>query len=560
MFSIVLPTLNPVALSVGPFNIHWYALSYVVGLLAGTLYISKLEKSLNMCESKVARKKLLEDMFFMIALGIMIGGRLGYVLFYNFSYYFTHPAQILYVWEGGMSFHGALIGSIVALIVMAKRKKLPLLSLFDLAVCAAPIGIFLGRVANFINQELQGRPTTMPWGVIFNGETISRHPSEIYEALLEGLLLLLILYVLWKKYKVYKSPGYLGSCFLMLYGTFRIICEFFREPDPQIGYFFDTFTLGQILSFLMILAGFMGLSILQKKYEQIRVISTSDSNTLSLDGSSKCHPKSEPSLPKSCFQKDSLKVLQSPNLLGYKHINHAFFTRQGGVSKGDFSSLNVGFATKDEPSNINCNRQLALGYFGLPQPRLCTLQQESASKVVVVNKKNLPRVSNTPGDGLVTNEPEIALGVYTADCVPLLLADSKNSVVAAVHAGHQGAFQGVVGNTVAAMLNLGAEIQHIAAALGPAIQQTSYQVQKDFYQRLTGDDPEVKKLFTPHKASGHCFALPEYVIYLLYKLKINNVYKLPYDTFSSPHLFFSHRYSMLHKHSRGLQLSSIVIR
>lgn len=255
MFTIVLPPLNPVALNLGYISIRWYALAYIFGLLLGVIYSYWLENSTNYFKDSKIKRKFFEDYITLLALCIIIGGRFGYVLFYNFTYYLENPIKIIYIWEGGMSFHGALIVCCLGIFIFARKKHFNALMLADLTTVAAPIGIFFGRIANFINQELPGRVTEMPWGVLFNNYNLPRHPSEIYEALLEGLALFFILFIAWKKFNLYKIPGLISCLFLIFYGLFRTFIEFFRLPDPQIGYIFNYFTLGQIFSVLMLVIG-----------------------------------------------------------------------------------------------------------------------------------------------------------------------------------------------------------------------------------------------------------------------------------------------------------------
>lgn len=257
MFSIILPTFNPVAVALGPLEIRWYALSYIFGLIIGILYAYYLEKNLNHFTNTKHKRKFFEDYLTSLAIAIILGGRIGYILFYNLPYYLDNPIKIFYVWEGGMSFHGALIACIITIFIFAKFRNFNPLILGDLTAAAAPIGIFFGRIANFVNQELPGRVTNMPWGVIFNNDTVPRHPSELYEALLEGLVLFFILLFAFKGLKLYKKPGLIGALFLVFYGFFRAFIEFFREPDQQIGYIFNYFTLGQLFSVLMLLFGIL---------------------------------------------------------------------------------------------------------------------------------------------------------------------------------------------------------------------------------------------------------------------------------------------------------------
>ena len=194
---------------------------------------------------------------------LVVGGRLGYVFFYNFSYYLSNPLDIFKIWEGGMSFHGALIGIIVGTFLFSYLRKIKTLIFLDIIACVSPIGIFFGRIANFINGELVGKATTVPWAVVFpNVDQIPRHPSQLYEAFFEGLILFFLLNIFMSKQN-YK----IGKCsymFLILYGVFRIISEFFREPDAHIGYFFGIFSTGMILSIIMVIAGLMMLNFLKK--------------------------------------------------------------------------------------------------------------------------------------------------------------------------------------------------------------------------------------------------------------------------------------------------------
>ena len=207
--------------------------------------------------------KEFDDLITYIIISIIIGGRLGYVIFYNLNYYISNPIDVFKVWEGGMSFHGALIGIIIGTYLFSLKKNIPVLFFLDVIACVSPIGIFLGRIANFINGELIGKVTTVNWSVIFPAvDSLSRHPSQLYEALLEGVVLFFILNKI-----IFKEVYKMGTCsylFLIYYGVFRIISEFFREPDAQLGYLFNLFSMGTFLSFLMILAGLF-LNILRKK-------------------------------------------------------------------------------------------------------------------------------------------------------------------------------------------------------------------------------------------------------------------------------------------------------
>ena len=244
---------NPVAIDIGPITITWYALSYILGLIFSWRY------ALFLTERKYSIPREVIDSFFNNAiLGVIIGGRLGYVLLYNFDYYSNHPIEILFLWQGGMSFHGGLIGVIIAQIATSKKFKVKFLILTDISSLTVPLGIMLGRIANFINGELYGRVTQHPIGIVFpNGGNVPRHPSQLYEAFFEGIILFLVLNLLFYFSKIKSLIGMLTGVFILLYGVFRFIIEFFREPDAQLGLFFFTLTLGQILCSVMIIAGLL---------------------------------------------------------------------------------------------------------------------------------------------------------------------------------------------------------------------------------------------------------------------------------------------------------------
>jgi len=246
---------DPVAFQIFSFEIRWYSLAYIFGIIFGWLYCKKKlikdEKLLN----------LFDDLIAYLIIGIIIGGRLGYVIFYNFNYYLNNFSEILMVWNGGMSFHGGLIGVILATIIFSKKHKINSYIFLDLISLVAPIGLFFGRIANFINSELYGRETDILWSVKFIAiDNISRHPSQIYEAILEGLILFFLLNYFAKKDN-FKNPGLISSMFLIFYSFFRFTLEFFREPDSQIGYLIYQLTLGQFISILFF---FLGISLYLK--------------------------------------------------------------------------------------------------------------------------------------------------------------------------------------------------------------------------------------------------------------------------------------------------------
>ena len=240
---------DPVAFEVFSLEIRWYSLAYIFGIVLGWIY----------CKKKLIKDPIVLDLFddfiTYLIIGIILGGRIGYALFYNFSYYINNPLEILMVWNGGMSFHGGLIGVILSCVIFGKKHKINSFIFLDLVALSAPIGIFFGRIANFINSELYGRATDLPWGVQFVLiDNIKRHPSQIYEAFFEGIILFFILNYLFRR-KYISTPGKLSALFLIFYSLFRYSLEFFRVPDPQIGFLFLNSTLGQIISLLFFVIG-----------------------------------------------------------------------------------------------------------------------------------------------------------------------------------------------------------------------------------------------------------------------------------------------------------------
>lgn len=247
-----LPILDPVIFQIGPLAIRWYSLAYVFGIIFAWFVIKYFNK-----KHKVFDEKTVSDDFFLYAvLSIILGGRVGYVLLYNTAYYFQNPLDIFKIWEGGMSFHGGLIGCIFGSYLLCKKHKISYLAFCDLLAIATPIGLFFGRIANFINMELYGRVTTSKIGMVFpNAGLLPRHPSQLYEAFFEGLVLFCILFCLARFTKIRKREGVLSGFFLMGYAISRFGIEFFREPDSQIGYIMQYFTLGQILSLPIFMLG-----------------------------------------------------------------------------------------------------------------------------------------------------------------------------------------------------------------------------------------------------------------------------------------------------------------
>ena len=251
--------LDPILIDFGLLTIRWYSLAYVFGILLGWWYGKKIIlKKFKLFDKKLNLRDF-DDLISYIIISIIIGGRLGYIIFYNPQYYFNNPLDILKIWEGGMSFHGALLGIVYGTYIFSVKRKIQTLLLLDIIACVAPMGIFLGRIANFINGELVGKVTSVTWSVIFpNIDMMPRHPSQLYEAFLEGVLLFFILNRI-----IFKDLYKVGTCsylFLIFYGTFRVIAEFFREPDIHLGYLFNLFSMGTILSLVMILFGFVMLN------------------------------------------------------------------------------------------------------------------------------------------------------------------------------------------------------------------------------------------------------------------------------------------------------------
>jgi phosphatidylglycerol:prolipoprotein diacylglycerol transferase len=247
------PNIDPVAMHLGPLAIRWYSLAYIAGILLGWWVVAR-EHARRPIEG--LSKKALDDMVMWAVLGIVLGGRLGYVAFYKPDYYFAHPGEILRVWEGGMSFHGGLLGMIAAYYWFCRKYGIRFLDLADVLACAAPIGLFFGRVANFINGELYGRPTDAAWGMIFpRGGDMPRHPSQLYEAGMEGVILFALLMFMLKCTSARDKPGLLGGVFITGYAVSRIVAECFREPDDFLGFFFGMATMGQLLSLPMLALG-----------------------------------------------------------------------------------------------------------------------------------------------------------------------------------------------------------------------------------------------------------------------------------------------------------------
>jgi phosphatidylglycerol:prolipoprotein diacylglycerol transferase len=259
------PIIDPIAISIGPIAIRWYALAYVAGLLGGWFYAKRLAARADLWGPLRQPKPLdVDDLIVWVALGVVLGGRVGYVLFYNLNTYLSQPSEIFAVWRGGMSFHGGFLGAILAIVLFARSRSLNPLAMLDMAAVVTPIGLFFGRIANFINGELWGRPAPdFPYAVVFpHAGPEPRHPSQLYEALGEGLILFIIMAFAVRRFG-FRRPGLLGGIFVLGYAVARIVCEFFREPDQQLGFLFGSsvqalsggITMGMLLSIPMALVG-----------------------------------------------------------------------------------------------------------------------------------------------------------------------------------------------------------------------------------------------------------------------------------------------------------------
>tara|TARA_Y100000590_G_scaffold199283_1_gene226321 strand:- start:1803 stop:2603 length:801 start_codon:yes stop_codon:yes gene_type:complete len=264
---MIVHNFDPVLIDLGLFQIRWYSIAYILGIVIGWWYATKIIKltTSNKYNFEQIKTSHFNDLIVYLVVGIILGGRLGYVFFYNLDYYYQNIFEIFKLWQGGMSFHGGLIGVIVSIFLFTKKAKVNFFIFSDIVSCVAPIGIFLGRLANFINGELYGKISTLPWAIIFpNGGDVARHPSQIYEAILEGLILFILLnHLALKKRLIFKS-GYISGSFLIFYSIFRIFSEIFREPDMHLGYFFNYLSMGVILSFITFLAGCFVIFFIKK--------------------------------------------------------------------------------------------------------------------------------------------------------------------------------------------------------------------------------------------------------------------------------------------------------
>jgi len=260
---------DPVFIDLGLIQIRWYSIAYIISIILGWVYAKKIIGEMASKHNfTLFKPQIFDDLIIYLIIGIVLGGRLGYVIFYNFGYYSQNLDEILKLWKGGMSFHGGLLGIVIATLTFSKIKKINFFYFTDIIACAAPIGFFLGRIANFINGELVGKISTLPWAVVFpDGSDISRHPSQIYEAILEGIVLFALINFFALKKQLLLKTGYISGLVLILYSIFRIFSENFREPDKHLGYFFNYFSMGVLLSFVTFLCGCL-IIFFVKKNEQ----------------------------------------------------------------------------------------------------------------------------------------------------------------------------------------------------------------------------------------------------------------------------------------------------
>jgi phosphatidylglycerol:prolipoprotein diacylglycerol transferase len=254
LFALPFPAVDPVLVQIGPFAIRWYALAYIAGIVIGW----RLMRRLVVLEPVAASQDQVDDFVTWAVLGVILGGRLGYVLFYQTDHYLSAPWEALYLWRGGMSFHGGAAGVIAAIILFCRRHGLSILRFGDRLTAVVPIGLFFGRLANFINGELWGRPADLPWAMVFpHAGPEPRHPSQLYQAAMEGLLLFILVQLVVRIPALRARPGFTAGTFLAGYGVARIIGEFFRQPDAQLGFLWGATTMGQLLSIPMVLAGLL---------------------------------------------------------------------------------------------------------------------------------------------------------------------------------------------------------------------------------------------------------------------------------------------------------------
>ena len=264
---MIIHNFDPIFIDLKFFQIRWYSLAYIFGILIGWYIAKKIiqKRYSKFNDPNLINAKDFDNLITYLIIGIIIGGRLGYIIFYNISHYLDNFFEIFMIWKGGMSFHGGLAGIIIASLIFSKKNKINFFSITDVIACVSPIGIFFGRIANFINSELYGKISSVPWAVVFpNNDGVGRHPSQIYEAILEGLILFILINFLALKKNLIIKSGYVSSVFLILYSILRMFSENFREPDQHIGYFFNYFSMGTLLSILTLIIGFLIIFFIKK--------------------------------------------------------------------------------------------------------------------------------------------------------------------------------------------------------------------------------------------------------------------------------------------------------
>ncbi|MCP5368541.1 MAG: prolipoprotein diacylglyceryl transferase [Hyphomicrobiales bacterium] len=268
--TIPFPAIDPIIVQIGPLAIRWYALAYVAGLVLAWWLMRRMAARAPVGPAGTVSAEAVDDFLVWATIGVVLGGRLGYVLFYQFQFYAHNPLSIFQVWRGGMSFHGGLLGVVVATILFCWKRGIPLMVFSDMIATVAPIGLFLGRLANFVNGELFGRPTDVPWAMVFpHGGPFPRHPSQLYEAALEGLLLFALLQLIWRVEPLRRRRGLTAGLFFLGYAAARAFAELFRQPDVQIGFLAGGSTMGQWLSLPMVLFGvfLVGRAVLAKQQQ-----------------------------------------------------------------------------------------------------------------------------------------------------------------------------------------------------------------------------------------------------------------------------------------------------
>ena len=497
------PDISPVAVSIFGFEIRWYALAYIFGFVFGFEWIKRQLKATP--EMRVSESALDRLLTYGIV-GVLVGGRLGYCMFYNPASYMANPLDILKIWEGGMSFHGGFAGACAALILWCRQGGHDLAKMSDMAALAAPIGIFLGRAANFVNAELYGRKTSSVFGVVFPGtDGAPRHPSQLYEAALEGAALFVILNLLARSRAVRARPGILAALFACGYSLARIAVEFVREPDAQLGYLYGGATMGQLLTIPVFVAGAGAAAWLWRR------------------------------------KRDDARFVASPMLLDV--AGHAFFTRQGGGSEGAFATNNARFETSDPPDNVRENRRRSLGLFGIDADKsLVTLRQEHTARVVVIDAPapSVAQFLTEKADAVITNQRGLAVGVLTADCVPALVASADKKWVAAVHCGWAGIYAGVIEATMDELEKLGVKASDLRVALGPCIKQESYEVNAWFKEKILAADKSAARLFKAH-GEKFVFDLAGWAQARFARGGVKKIDVMPFDNFIREDLFFSYR-------------------